>query len=196
MNTTKLATSIVRAKLTNKHNRSKLTSFDGVLVLALNKASDNPMCAVWPQGANLNDEYFTPHVWPNWSSTFDTQEGKVLLWDESKQKNRQVIRHYAKVPGECVLMNKSELKTLMGITHLRSTNCGHRIFRDTPIGDVLYITYDTNADCFLEAISKGFIDKKCRINVDEEHPTIDIIDKDTDQGEIKKGLEDLLKKLQ
>ena len=102
----KTATSIVRAKL-NKNNRSTLTSFDGVLVLALSKASDNPMCAVWPQGANLNDEYFTPHNWPNWSSKYDTNEGKVVVWDGPKQKYRQVIRHYPKVPGEFVLMNKS-----------------------------------------------------------------------------------------
>ena len=194
--TIKPATSIVRAKL-QKHNRSKLTSFDGVLVLALNKASDNPMCAVRPQGANLNDEYFVPHIWPNWSSTVD-HEGKVVLWDELKQRSRQVIRHYAKVPGECILMNKSELKTLMGIAHLRSSECGHRIFRDTPIGDVLYITYDTNEECFSEAIKLGFIDKKCRINVDAEQPKNDIIsnDVDSDQSEIKKNLEEILKKLQ
>ena len=85
----------------------------------------------------------------------------------------------------------------MGISHLNSTNCGHRTYKDTPIGDVLYITYDTNEDCFSEAMIKGFIDKKCRINLvdDEDQPTVGIVDKDADQGDIKKDLERLVKNI-
>ena len=126
-----------------------LTDFTGVLVLGNNNQSDNPMVAVWPKGALLNDTNARPHSWPNWNT--ETVPHKV-------------VRNYPKVPGEVMVMSKSKLKQLAGINNLVSSQIGYKVYKNTNIGDVLYITYDTNHECFQESIRLGIIDRKTEIH--------------------------------
>lgn len=137
-------------KIDEKNN--PLTLFKGVLVLGNNNKSDNPMVAVYNKGAILNDIDVRPHFWPNWST---------------EDVDHKVVRNYPIAPNEIKLMSKSSLKQLAGIKNLVSSQVGYRLYKDTLIGDLLYITYDTNHDCFQEAMRCGFIDRKTFINLDK-----------------------------
>jgi len=128
-----------------------LTDFNGVLVLGNNNQSDNPMVAVWFKGALLNDTNFRPHHWPNWNT------GNV---------QHKVVRNYPKVPNEVELMSKSKFKQIAGIKNLVSQQIGYKLYKDPQIGDVLYMTYDTNHECFQESIRIGFIDRKTEIHIE------------------------------
>jgi len=131
--------------------KKPMTQFDGVLVLGNNNKSDNPMVAVYGKGAMLNDLNPRPHMWPNWTTD---------------RVNHKVVRNYPMVPNEVELLSKSEFNTMAGIT-LKSSENGYRLFRNTLLGDVLYITYDENHACFQEAIRCGFIDRKQEMHIDK-----------------------------
>jgi len=131
--------------------KKPMTLFTGVLVLGNNKKADNPMVAVYGKGAMLNDLDVKPHMWPNWTTD---------------RVNHKVVRNYPVAPNEVELLSKSEFNAIAGIT-LKSSEHGYRLFRNTKLGDVLYITYDVNHACFLEAIRVGFIDKKTEMHIDK-----------------------------
>ena len=123
--------------------------FDGTVVFGLNGKDSINAVMVYHKGAVLNDTDFRPHKWPNWG-------------DDPKT----VVRHHIIASHEGQLMTKSEVCQLMGIKNLKSSQRGHRKFKNTLIGDVLYITYDTNRENWLEAHRVGFIDKKCKIDME------------------------------
>ena len=131
--------------------QSNLVSFDGILVLGNNHKSDNPMVAVWSKGALLNDTDFREHHWPNWN----TQD----------YKPKKLVRLYPKVPGEVQIISKAEMAQAMGIDKLNSRQNGYKFYGNTPIGNVLYITYDTNHECWQESIRLGIIDRHTEIHL-------------------------------
>ena len=133
-----------------------LDRFKGTVVLGLNGDKDNHNAvAVWTLGAMLNEKSPEMHYWKSW----DLKD----LTPEFFKKT--VVRHYP--IGKPEIMSKSQLKKAIGISSLPSSQRGHKIYKDTNIGDVLYITYDTNAWAMQEAIDVGFIDKKCQIKLDK-----------------------------
>ena len=126
------------------------TYFNGTFVLGLNNNSKNhDAVAVWRDGAVLNQTGVKPHHWPN--------------WDNNVFHNADVIRHTC--IGNYELMSKSQLKDQLGIKNVKSSQNGHKLFKDTKLGDVIYCTYDTNKENFSEALKVGFVDKKCKIHI-------------------------------
>ena len=131
-----------------------LDRFNGIVVLGLNGHKDNhDAVAVWELGAMLNEKNPTLHYWESW----DKEHLDPLFF------STRVVRHYP--IGKPKIMSKAVLKNKLGIKNLSSTQRGHKYFKNTLMGDVLYITYDTNSDAWAEAVNVGFIDKKCKIAI-------------------------------
>jgi hypothetical protein len=141
-----------------KKYNSNLIPFDGTLVLGLSHKSSNPMVAVWSKGALLNDTDFREHHWPNWNTV--------------DYRPKKLVRNYPKVPGEVQIISKSEMAQSMGIAKLNSNEIGYKLYKDTLIGDVLYITYDTNHACWQESIRLGIIDRKTLIHLDRQQDSV------------------------
>ncbi len=118
-----------------------LYNFNGVIVLAPNNNKNNPdICFVWRKGGALNDRNFTEHHWPG-----------------GYGKNK--VRHYPHDALHPDFLTKGSVKKEMGVSNLVSQEIGHKIYKDTKIGDVLYLTYDTNIENMMEVLRVGFIDK-------------------------------------
>lgn len=123
------------------------------VVLGLAKkadTSDNPLVAVWYKGIVANDKNHPGKQWPNWHT--DALGGAT--------------RFYPIAHNEVELMNKGQIKQMLGLENLVSNQGGYRLYKDTLIGDVLYITYDTNYESWLEAVRCGFIDRDTAIHLD------------------------------
>lgn len=132
---------------------SNVTIFHGTVIFGMNNDKNNPdVVAVYDKGMVLNDPITKHHPWPN-SST--------QSW-----KGAATVRHYFVSPMlNKRIMRKSAAAKMLGISNLNSTQRGHKVYRDTPIGDVLYITCDTNLENWEEAQRIGFFDKHCQIHI-------------------------------
>jgi len=134
--------------MTNKTTQYK-EQFAGTVILGNNGRSDNPMVAVWNHGAIINVKRFKPFAWTS-------PDGK------------DSVRIYCNAPFEVELISKAEAKQRMAIENLNSGRNGFKLYKGTPIGDVLYITYDTNQANWLDAVKNGFIDRGSQIHLEEE----------------------------
>ena len=135
--------------------REGLKYYPVTVILGLNKqydTSDNPIVAVWYNGIVANDKKHPSKQWPNWHT--DALGGAV--------------RFYPVAHNEVELMNKGQAKQMLGIENLNSRQNGYNFYKDTLIGDVLYITYDKNYDSWQEALRCGFIDRDHCIHLDDK----------------------------
>ena len=140
--------------------RQGLKYYPVTVILGLNKkydTSDNPLVAVWYRGIVANDKNHPPKQWPNWHT--DNLGGAV--------------RFYPLAHNEVELMNKGQAKQMLGIANLIkgdliSNQNGYRFYKNTLIGDVLYITYDTNYDSWQEVVRCGFIDRDKCIHLEDK----------------------------
>jgi hypothetical protein len=142
--------------------RQGLKYYPVTVVLGLNKkydTSDNPLVSVWYKGVLANCKNHPGKQWPNWHT--DALEGAT--------------RFYPIAHNEVELMNKGQIKQMLGIDNLKSNQNGYRLYKDTLIGDVLYITYDTNYDSWLEAVRCGIIDRDTSIHLDDKIDTNTLI---------------------
>ena len=122
----------------------KLDRFDGTVVFGLSKQDTSKMVAVYRKGAVLNDKQF-----------------KAFNWTQAADIKSQVRNYFV---GSPEMMTKSEIKKEMNISNLTSSQKGHSTkYKDTPIGDVLYVTYGTYRKNWTDAIQQGFFDKACSI---------------------------------
>ena len=124
------------------------TLFKGTIVLGNNGSSNNPMVAVWRNGGFLNVKGAKPFRW-------------------TRTDGKDAVRIYANAPYEVELISKSELMREMAVGRLASTQNGYKFYRNTAMGDVLYITYDTNQENWLDAVRHGFIDRAKQIHIPE-----------------------------
>ena len=134
-----------------------LEFFPGTVVLGNNKQSSNNQVLVFNKGMILNDRNtdqssMREHHWGSWYT------------DDLKAEGKRAIRHYPIAHSESEFTNKRDICDRMGISSLKSINCGHDFYWKTLIGDVLYITYDVNESSFIEVARVGFIDKKSMIH--------------------------------
>ncbi len=139
--------------------RQGLKYYPVTVILGLSKAydtSDNPLVAVWYKGILANCKNHPSKQWPNWHT--DSLGGS--------------IRFYPIAHDEVELMNKGQAKQLLGINNLKSNQNGCRFYAGTQIGDVLYITYDTNHDSWMEAVRCGVIDRDKCIHLDDKLSTV------------------------
>ena len=134
----------------------EVTVFTGTVIFGLSSQGMSKV-AVYRSGMLLNFEYPNEHKWPGnkWEHT-----GKI-------------VRHRFIKPEEVEYMDKIEANALVDIPNasrnkdLKSTQRGHKFYKDTAIGDVLYITFDTNFENWQEANKIGFVDKHCCIEVNK-----------------------------
>jgi len=127
---------------------NELYHFTGPVVFGLSKQDGQKTVAVFRKGALLNDKNFPKFDWPD---------------SIGKEDN---IRHYWVAPHEAELMTQGEIKKEMNISNLKSDQLGWKIYYDTPIGDVLYITCGTYRRNWLASVQQGFFDKSRGINPD------------------------------
>jgi hypothetical protein len=119
--------------------------FSGYIALGLNNHKDNTDLIIgYPNGGELNNTSVQPHNWPGGNENFRA-------------------RHYP--AGEPEFFTKAELKRMMGISNLVSQEVGHKLYKDTNIGDVLYLTYGTNIINMIETLHTKFIDKMFCVNL-------------------------------
>ena len=123
---------------------NNLPYFSGTVALGLSHQSLNPMVAVWTRGIVLNDTAASPHQWPS-------------------PDGRDAIANWP--VGHPILINKSVLADQMKIIKLNSQEIGYKLYRETGIGDVLYITYDDNQLNWFEAIRLNRIDRRTKIHL-------------------------------
>lgn len=133
-------------------NKSKKDLFPGVVIFANNGSSTNTQCAVYTDGAILNDTNPDRQLWSTNGGTWDT-------------KGWRIVRH--RPIGAKLMMDKGEVSKLMGINKLKANQHGFKAYPITPIGPVLYITVDTDVTFWASCIEAGMIDKKCKINLDK-----------------------------
>jgi hypothetical protein len=136
----------------------EVTVFTGTVIFGLSSQGMSK-CAVYPSGMLLDFVDPEKHHWPGnkWEHT-----GKV-------------VRHRFTKPEEVVYRDKAELSKILGLSKLgkfktedlKSSQRGHKFYKDTDIGDVLYITFDTNFENWQEAIKVGFVDKHCCMEVNK-----------------------------
>lgn len=127
----------------------KAIFFPGICVVGLNDHKDNHnKVLVYSNGALVNVEEFDPHIWPDWDAT------KQKLW-----------RTY--FVGEPKIMIKEDIARQLGrakLAHGRGNALhGVSLFDPTPVGPVLYFTYDVNGSNLAEVTKVGFVDKKTPI---------------------------------
>ena len=149
-------------KLQVKSQKSNidLEFFPGTVVLGNNKQSSNNQVLIFNKGIILNDRNtdtsaMREHHWGTWYT------------EDLKAEGKRAVRHYPIAHSEAEFTNKRDICDRMGISSLKSINCGHDFYFDTDIGDVLYITYDVNEASFIEVARVGFIDKKRMIHAME-----------------------------
>ena len=123
-----------------------LPFFSGTVALGVINQPLNPMVIVWTRGMRLND--------PAASLPMELKH-----WCSSTFANWPV--------GNSLCINKGTLSELMGIRHLNCHERGYRLYRDTKIGDVLYITIDNDPDRWTESILRNRIDLDVDINIME-----------------------------
>jgi hypothetical protein len=127
--------------------KDKLDYFHGTVVFGLNKQDESKMVAVYRKGAMLNDKNFPKFTW------------------SEKTYDKEHVRIHFIAPNEVEMLTKSEIKKEMDVSNLKSQQSGFKIYEDTPIGDVLYITCETYRQNWKDAIQQGFFDKARGINL-------------------------------
>lgn len=153
-------------------NKAKKGLYSGTIVLGNSKQSDNQNVAVWNNGAILNDINPVKHKWSKWVSN-------ELLDDAD------IVRVHFNSPKDVKIISKSELAQQMGIDKLSCYQIGYRYYKDTNIGDVLYISFDAHEENWTEAINIGFCDRHTQIHLNDVHKImgktinyIDLLDND------------------
>jgi len=123
-----------------------LPFFRGTVALGVINQSLNPMVVVWNRGMVLNDP-------------MESLPNELKHWCSSTFANWPV--------GNSFCVNKSVMAEQMGIGHLNSHVRGYKLYKDTKIGDVLYITIDNDQGLWTEAIMCNRIDRDVAITIME-----------------------------
>ena len=126
--------------------------FDGVVVVGPKGPSADNVVAVFSAGAVLNDTNIRNVVW-------STDDGRKT----TKELNCDV-RHY--FIGDKDLTTKTEMCKLLNIRKLVTADNGAKLYPNTPIGPVLYITVEDDMNYFYDCIKEGMIDSQTRINIE------------------------------
>jgi hypothetical protein len=150
--------------------------FPGVVVFGNSMSSSNTTVAVYLKGAILNDMTPTRRLWPtdevnpitgqHFWDTHDV-EGRIEYGTSMQTPEGLPVRIHLIEPESVIFMSKDEIKKQMGIKNLHSQQGGFRGFKNTLIGDVLYLTMEDNYSQWSASVSAGYIDKRHRINKDK-----------------------------
>ena len=145
--------------------------FPGVVVFGNSMSSSNTTVAVYLKGAILNDMTPTRRLWPTDSpgQFWDTHnvEGRAKGGCSFQTPAGLPVRIHLIEPESVIFMSKDEIKKQMGIKNLHSQQGGFRGFKNTLIGDVLYLTMEDNYSQWSASVSAGYIDKRHKINKDK-----------------------------